>query len=380
MLYYLGNSDLPSKKAHSIQEMQMCNAFSAVGKKVVYLHNQYKNNKNVSWIDVSNFYGIDNEFEIKTFDRLNINISAIKKTHTLSRSLPQSAYIIKNILFGSIDSKDIIYGRNYGSMFILLRFLSLFPKSDRPKVVFEYHNPEHRFLMNWFFNSDIYLVCITEQLSKYTSKKYGIETGNIIIEPDGVDLNKYQSYSRNEARKIVNIPPRENVIMYTGHLYEGKGVKTLVKAAKNIDALVYVVGGYDEDIKRIKNNVSIPMNVTFTGFVKPSNIPIYQCAADVLVAPYTDRSRWVSPLKLFEYMATNRPIVASDRKVLQEVLSEGHNAMLFEKNNEDDLCKKLKRILRDETLSERISKHAREDVEQYTWENRAKRILLSVNK
>jgi glycosyltransferase involved in cell wall biosynthesis len=116
--------------------------------------------------------------------------------------------------------------------------------------------------------------------------------------------------------------------MYTGHLYRGKGVETLVEAAKRLNINVYCVGGYDKDINRVKQKVGHPDNVTFTGFVDPAEIPVYQTAADILIAPYTEDSRpWVSPLKLFEYMGAGRPIVASNREVLQEILTDGKNAV-----------------------------------------------------
>jgi len=143
-----------------------------------------------------------------------------------------------------------------------------------------------------------------------------------------------------------------------------------------LDALVYVVGGYDEDINRVKREAGHPENVDFTGFVQPSDIPTYQVAADVLVAPYTEESRpWVSPLKLFEYMAARRPIVASDREVLREVLTDGQNATIFEKGNANALREALASVLRSNSLQQTLVANAQETVDKYTWHNRAQRIL-----
>lgn len=200
------------------------------------------------------------------------------------------------------------------------------------------------------------------------------------MEPDGVDIEPYQDITRQDAREQLELPKDDDIVMYTGHLYRGKGVETLVEAAKGLDATVYIVGGYDEDIQRVKTEADIPDNVVFTGFVEPSKIPVYQVAADVLVAPYTSESRpWVSPLKLFEYMAAGRPIVASDRKVLQEVLEDGENAIIFEKDRADSLRNTLKQVLQDEILAKRLSRNAQEFVQKYIWERRAARILSKVD-
>ena len=82
-----------------------------------------------------------------------------------------------------------------------------------------------------------------------------------------------------------------------------------------------------------------------------------------------------SPLKLFEYMASGRPIVASDLLSLREILTE-QEAIFFKPDDPLDLALKIKEILVNQSLAEQISQNAREKVQNYTWQNRAHRALI----
>jgi glycosyltransferase involved in cell wall biosynthesis len=377
MLYYFGIANLPGKMAHSIQEMQMCEAFVEAGEEVIYLHGHVLGEREkVMWDDVSKYYGLETRFTLKTFRNLYGKTGRFTKIGTLSMSVPMATYIFLEVLAGRIDHDDTIYGRNYYPLYFLTELLNLVPDERSPTVIFEFHDPIKKRFKQRFFDQVDGVVCITEKLAEYTVETYGVERNRILVAPDGVDLGPYEELTQQEAREKLGLPPNEDIVMYIGHLYEEKGVETLVRAAEGLDASVYIVGGYEEDIERVKRDAGHSENVVFTGFVEPAEIPAYQIAADVLVAPYEEDSReFISPLKLFEYMAAGRPIVASDRDVLQEVLVDEENALLFEMGNDDALLRVLERILDDEALAERLGHSAGEDIEQYTWNRRAKHVL-----
>lgn len=377
MLYYIGIADLPGEMAHSIQEMRMCEAFANIGEDVTYLHGHaFGESDSVTWDNIADFYGLDTEFSIKTFQNFHGKTGRFTKIGTLSMAGPIAGYVYLKTLLSHLGSDDIIYGRNYYPLYFLTEILRRTPRKNQPKLIYEYHNPINAHFTNRFFNNIDGVVCITEKLANYTVETHNIERDRVFVAPDGVDLSPYDGISQSEARRDLNLPLDENIVMYTGHCYEGKGVETLVEAADSLDALIYVVGGYKEDIERVKHKTSQPGNVVFTGFVEPSEIPLYQLASDVLVAPYTEDSRpWVSPLKLFEYMAAGRPIIASDRKVLQEVLSDGKNALLFEKGDPRALQKTITTVLSSESLQQTLVENIHNSVQKYTWEARARSII-----
>ena len=119
-------------------------------------------------------------------------------------------------------------------------------------------------------------------------------------------------------------------------------------------------------------------NVSFTGFVPPSEVPSYLAAADMMVMPSTDRlhyASYTSPLKLFEYMASGRPVVVSDLPVLGEIVRDGENALVYPMRDVGALADALRRLWADQDLGRALAEQAWRDVQRYSWQARATRIL-----
>ncbi|MDD1749108.1 MAG: glycosyltransferase [Methanothrix sp.] len=147
------------------------------------------------------------------------------------------------------------------------------------------------------------------------------------------------------------------------------------------DVLLVLIGGNPEDINRIRARAAgldLCDRVRFEGTVPNGKVPLYLWAADALVMPYTTRTatvRAMSPLKMFEYMAAGRPIVATDFPSVREVLRPEENALLVPPDSPGGIARGLRRVLEDSTLAETLARRARKDVEAYTWECRAGHIL-----
>jgi glycosyltransferase involved in cell wall biosynthesis len=119
--------------------------------------------------------------------------------------------------------------------------------------------------------------------------------------------------------------------------------------------------------------------VRFVPHLAPSRIPGVVAAASALVLPSSGATAigriYTSPMKLFEYMASGRPIVASDLPSLREVLAHEHNALLAPADDAEALAAALRRLLADPVLSSRLADRALADVEHYTWRGRTAGIL-----
>jgi glycosyltransferase involved in cell wall biosynthesis len=150
--------------------------------------------------------------------------------------------------------------------------------------------------------------------------------------------------------------------------------------------LLVIVGGRDEAEIGPFRKLALEHGVeaVFAGYRPPAEIPAWLFAADVLAMPYAaslatatgeDTARWMSPLKMFEYMASGRPIVASDLPALREVLRPEENALLALPGRADSLGEQIGRALNDEALAGRLGACARADVEAYSWDSRAAKIL-----
>jgi glycosyltransferase involved in cell wall biosynthesis len=222
-------------------------------------------------------------------------------------------------------------------------------------------------------------------------ERYKINPQRIITKHDGVDLERFTKLpTKEELRRELNLPQDKKIICYAGSLYRGRGIELLLSVSRKlpIDLLMLIVGGRKEDLDRYKG-MALNMgctNVEFRGFVPNSTVPRYLVASDVLVMPYQSSAEdpsghviadFFSPLKMFEYMASGRPIVASDLGVIREVLRDRENAILFESSDEVGLFNSIKVALGDRELAQRIAKNAQDEVKKYTWTKRAKEILQS---
>ena len=123
--------------------------------------------------------------------------------------------------------------------------------------------------------------------------------------------------------------------------------------------------------------MSLSICLGYTDYKEYSQIPYYLKAADVLVLPNSaqdKKSKHTSPLKLFEYMSSSTPIIASDLKNFREILND-QNAIFFKSDNSQDLAEKIQIILNNENLAQNISQQAFQDVKNYTWQIRAEKII-----
>jgi glycosyltransferase involved in cell wall biosynthesis len=177
--------------------------------------------------------------------------------------------------------------------------------------------------------------------------------------------------------------PTTFTIGYAGHLYPWKGVDLIIEAVTALqDTRALIIGGHprERDVQRVRDlavRLDCSSRVAVTGLLPPFDVQRRLREADVLVLPNPASaisSRFTSPLKLFEYMASARPIVASDLPSIREVLTHERNALLVEAGNPQALTAALRRIKANRGLGERLARQALEDVRQYTWEARAARL------
>jgi glycosyltransferase involved in cell wall biosynthesis len=201
--------------------------------------------------------------------------------------------------------------------------------------------------------------------------------------PDGVDLQRFEpAVDPADARARLGLPGAARIVCHAGHLYPGRGIEETVEALRSLPGvLLLLAGGEPGDIERIRAFAAergMGDRVRLDGIVPNGKVPLYLRSADVLVMPYTSRTatvRAMSPLKMFEYMAAGRPIVATDFPSVREILRDGENALLTEPDNADALARGLKRALDDRVFAESIALRAARDVKAFTWEERARKIL-----
>jgi len=170
-------------------------------------------------------------------------------------------------------------------------------------------------------------------------------------------------------------------------LWSWKKTEFIIDAFRFIEdeeIILVFVGGSEQDILKLKEYAKRRKvkNVIFKGFVRPMSVPRYFMAADCLIhyTPSTGLLKSYSPLKIFEYMAAGKPILAPRQPWIEEVLRDGETALLFDENSPRDLAKKIKLLKRDRELAERISRNAKMESRKYTYKRRAEKLIEELMK
>jgi glycosyltransferase involved in cell wall biosynthesis len=162
-------------------------------------------------------------------------------------------------------------------------------------------------------------------------------------------------------------------------------MELFVDLAKKKPAIHFIwAGGQPQDVEIWRAKTKDIPNVTFAGFVPNAQLPIYQAAADFLLMPYARKigtsgangnsAQISSPMKMFEYMASGRAILASDLPVFHEVLNE-NNAVFCPPEKLVSWEGALQALADNPERRAVLAQQARADAQAYSWTERAKRIL-----
>ncbi len=359
-LAYLSLLRVPTRNAHGFQIMNTCHALSRVGVEATLL---VPLRSNLLKEEPFKFYNLPRSFKIQTLPALDL-YSLRFVPEKISNLMLKISFLISARFYLWFNHFDVIYTRESGVGLLFKNFVS------------EIHMPEQFSFLGFKPKK---LVVINNHI-KERFLKLGFYEEEILVSPDAVDLDKFSKIGKEEARKKLGLFHDKKMILYWGNFKNWKGVDTLAEAAKLLPELtICLVGGTkDSDIERIKNKVRGLNNVLVEGFKDQSEAPYYMASADVLVLPNTaqdeNSQHFTSPLKLFEYMAAEKPIVSSDLPSLREILDE-ESAVFFNPDDPESLAESIRSIIEDGERASKISKNARIKVENYTWIKRAEDLI-----
>ncbi|MDB4446573.1 glycosyltransferase family 4 protein [Akkermansiaceae bacterium] len=361
-LAYLSNSVIPSTSANSVHVMKMCQGLaSAKCDTSLYAHQGDDLESGNPYM----YYGVDQTFKIR---------AAMIPSFPRGRHL---AYAFWTNFLMAFDRPQIAYGRDVFACSLASRM--------GIKTMFELHTLPDRESKIWSTLKSLKvrknflgLCVITQALADSCVENLGFDRSKILVLPDGAD-------------PCVSVPPkpinRPDVlnIGYIGSLFPGKGMEMISCLAAEIkDAHFHIVGGNPEQIEAWKLRLGDNLDcVDFYGHIPHSETCAYARACDLLIAPYGrkvghigrgDISKYLSPLKLFEYMSVGKAILCSDLPVLREIMIDSKNCLLARPENVSDWLSKIY-SLRDPSLRERLASEGnRVFLERYTWAARARRL------
>ncbi|NIP39117.1 MAG: glycosyltransferase family 4 protein [Candidatus Dadabacteria bacterium] len=372
-IIYVGSPPLLTRGASAIHMFKMCQALSQLGHDTTLFIPPYDKK-----VDIFSYYGVKNNFVIKTI------ISPKNFLRQIIHGLSCIIYFIVNK-----PGADIVITRNIIFTFFATVFLKV-------PTIYDAHHPLVNKAAEFFFNSfknSKHLIRFTtnsEGLADYYLYM-GLPQNRLRVLHNGVELDKYKKgRTTAQARKITKLPLDKKIVLYSGNIYKGRGIERLIEASDSFKhVLFYVLGGEQNDINRydkllVDKKVN---NFEFLGFVDQDKVINYLYSADVLVMPYgkdmtigpgTQAAEFTSPIKLFEYMASRRVIVASKINSVMEILEDGRNAVIVEADDADSLKKGLRKALNSSAASAKLASQAYKDVRNYSWIKRAQRMIENV--
>jgi glycosyltransferase involved in cell wall biosynthesis len=377
-LVYVADTQIPSRATNGIQVMRMCEAFAAAGADVTLVHPyRFGNRPEGLERDVWAFYGVEPTFRRITLPTpLTLRLASNRRLARALRLPALAAYVLQRSIPGR--KPFLAYGRSMLGL-RLATMARRAPHSACRGVVAELHDiPREKAAWDTLSVVDG-VVTISAELELDLLQARPSLAGRTHVEHDGFEERLIESVGHlpTDVRRTLGMPVDQPLVVYTGRVTTGKGARVVIQAAGLLPDVHFALVGkvYEDDLVELGRRAG---NVTFTGFVPPAAVGRYLAAADVLAMPTHPSlpyAAYTSPLKLFEYMAASRPIVSADLPALREVVSHGRNALLFTAGDVHAFTSAVRTVLSDRSLAERIGRQARIDVQRFSWNARAKRIL-----
>ncbi len=357
---YTAASMVPSLAANSVHVMRMASAFSRAGHDVTLYLPKINYNDEATTFE---HYGTENTFSIQ---------------RVLWPKIRGRAYVFaaQSVRLAKKAGCDLFYSRSIAA--------SAFAIGAGLPTVLEMHGPYtdkslvEQMLFKWLIRQRSFskLVVISGRLKKWFEENNSVLHGRITCAHDGADIGVKPAPASGPVQKAG----------YFGGLYDGRGIDVILNMARCTPSIDYIIyGGTEEDVARWKLAAQTVTNFYLKGHAPPGKVMSLMRQCDVLLAPYQNivavyggsgnTVQWMSPLKLFEYMAAGRAIICSDVPVLREILTPCETAIMPEAAEVNQWIAAIS-ALDSPDLRTKLQTRAYERVErEFSWNRRAENVL-----
>jgi glycosyltransferase involved in cell wall biosynthesis len=375
-LIQISAGDIPSQAAHTMQITKMAEAFA----QQVDSFELITAGDLWSWLtrtqlDLKQWYGLQREFALVRLP------TQLKQQYPLPPHAYGGAFFyVLAAFYAWLKSPTLVYTRTPAVAIALLKL--------QVPVMWELHEPAKDYIFNQRtlnHKNLVGFVTISAQFGQIAIDK-GLPPEKLLIEPSAVDLAKFSpAQTKAQARAQIGWQRDRPIITYSGHLHDHKGIPTILALAQLMpDCDFMLVGGWPNDVDRVRQASQSQglSNVHLIGHVNQAQLPNYLYAADVLILPTSaswELAQFTSPLKLFDYMAAQRPIVASNLPNISAIAQDRVNALLATPDQANSFKGAIEQLITNpnlsKNLSQTLSQQAWQTVQAYTWDQRASRIL-----
>jgi len=389
-LIYLANIRLPTERAHGVQIVQNCEAFAAAGADLsLWIARRAPAPELRGVGDVWAHYGVAPNFRIRRLPCLDLLAWVPGRTDIWAKiafGIESLTFALAALVAALFTPADIYYSRDP----LVLALLAIF--KPRRRLAYEAHMLAQgrigRGLQGWVLRHVERVFTTTRHLADDLIAR-GADAERVQVAHDGVRRARFDPLpTQSEARLAVGWSGV--IVGYVGRLQAvgfDKGAGVLVEALAPLAGIsLGLVGGPDEAAEGLRARWRAVRGsddgFLYAGQVAPEQVPIYLSACDICAIPSPENTFFAyhsSPMKLFEYMAAGKPILASDLPALREVVRDGESALLLPPADVGAWTAAILRLLADDDLRGRLAANAQALVwAHYTWDARAHSILATL--
>lgn len=363
MIYYISSSHFPSNQANLIHVLNQAYGFKYLGKQIkLFISSDTVSSKIVS--EIKSKFGL-------AFDEKDFHIISSKSLRL--KEIKIAFFSLFHCLF--FDKSTYLVSRN-------LYFSFFYNILNKRKLITEFHHLENTNLRSLIQKSILEdpfskSVVISKRLEFYLNKKFNINNYRIFHDAARkINFDQYLLKRNKEFLKFL-FKNDNSICTYSGSLHKGRGIDLIMKIANSLKNVNFLIIG--NNISNIKST----KNLKFIGFKPNLECFYFLQNSDILLMPYQkkvsigvknlDTSKWMSPLKLFEYMSMNKPIISSNLPVLREVLINNYNSTLVNPENSLKWIEKIDFLLNNNTV---IAENAYKNFcDHFQWNTRADKYL-----
>jgi glycosyltransferase involved in cell wall biosynthesis len=236
------------------------------------------------------------------------------------------------------------------------------------------------------FNTAAQIICISPRLKEHLKTKWNVAESKLSVLPIAADVESVVPNHNSEAvRKSLGLTT-EPVVMWVGGFYPWHDMSLLLESfalilRKRSDARLVLVGDGQtrSAVADTVTKAGMGHAVIMTGKIAHSQVPEMLSIADVAVVPSTPLTARLggtgTPLKLFEYMAAGKAIVATALNEAAEVIRDGQDGLLVRPGDVNKFAEATLKLINDPEERSRLGRNARaQAVNQYSWENYTKKL------
>jgi len=236
-----------------------------------------------------------------------------------------------------------------------------------------YKKAMFRFYLVFLKRADLFLVPSIEWV-RLLARVYKVSEKRIVLFRNGADAAKFNSGENCSSLRSVLDLQNEKVVLFSGQISRIRGLDYLVRAMvdvaeeeRDVRLLIIGEGGELSRLVALVQQLGLDDYVLFLGSISHDLMPKYICLADVTIGPLVALPITVGtlPIKVIEYMACGKPVVACYDGASEDLIVDGYNGVLVDSGDVGGLSSALIRLLNNEGFARGLGVNARKHVERY---------------